>query len=233
MMESALHNSTQFKVKEIKIVNKFGQEADITNVFEELSIYDSIFSPVMSGSITITDSVAMSSDLEFDGAEAILIHIIKHESIPVLNFKKAFRIYKQKNRQNRGLNSEAHVLYFVSDEFIYSEQRRVNQSYEDTYSNIASKIMSEYIKPPLESKATVFHKSVGLKKVVIPNLRPLEAIEWCSKRATDARKSPNFIFFENAFGFMFWSLSEVLTVPSQFTVKIEMKNDQIKNLKMS
>lgn len=220
----ALHNSTQFKIKEIKIVNKYGQEADVSEIYEELNIYDSMFSPVMSGSITITDSVAMSADLKFDGAEAILIHIIKDESIPVMNFKKAFRIYKQKDRQNRGLNSEAHVLYFVSDEFLYSEQRRVNQYYEDTYSNIASKIMSEYIKPPA-SKSAVFQPSVGLKKVVIPNLRPLEALEWCAKRATDSKQSPNFIFFENTYGFMFWSLSEVLKLEPQFKIKIEMKNE--------
>jgi hypothetical protein len=165
----------------------------------------------MSGNIMIQDSVAMSADLRFDGAESILIHIIKDESLSIFNFKKAFRIYKQKNRQNVGLNSEVHVLYFVSDEFMYSEQRRVNQSYEDTYSNIAAKIMDEYLKPP-QSKLRLFDQSVGLKKVVIPNLRPLEALEWCAKRATDAKLSPNFVFFENVLGFNFASLSMMLPV---------------------
>ncbi len=218
-----LYNSTQFKVVEIKIVTKYGTTVDISKIYEELNIFESMLSPVMSGNIMILDSVAMSAKLKFDGAESILIHIIKDESLSIYNFKKAFRIYKQSNRQNRGLNSETHVLHFVSDEFIYSEQRRVNQSYEDTYSNIASKIMDEYLKPP-QSKLRLFDPSVGLKKIVVPNLRPLEALEWCAKRATDAKQSPNFIFFENVYGFNFASLSKLLPVDYGKEIKIEMKN---------
>jgi hypothetical protein len=166
----------------------------------------------------------MSATLKFDGAESILIHIIKDDSVPTLNFKKSFRIYKQKNRQNRGLNSELHVLYFVSDEFMYSEQRRVNQYYEATYSEIAQKILTEYIKPP-SSKIQDFDASLGLKKIVVPNLRPLEAIEWCAKRATDSNKSPNFVFYEDVFGFRFVSLSKLLSFSPQFKITIEMKNE--------
>lgn len=218
-----LYNSTQFKVVEIKLVTKYGTVVDISKVYEELNIFESMLSPVMSGSIMIQDSVAMSADLRFDGAESILIHIIKDESLSIYNFKKAFRIYKQKNRQNIGLNSESHVLYFVSDEFMYSEQRRVNQSYEDTYSNIAAKIMDEYVKPP-QSKLRLYDQSVGLKKVVIPNLRPLEALEWCAKRATDAKQSPNFVFFENVYGFNFASLSMLLPVDYNNDIHIVLKN---------
>lgn len=219
----SLFNATQFKVVEIKIVTKYGTIVDVSKVYEELNIFESILSPTLSGSIMIQDSVAMSADLRFDGAEAILIHIIKDESMPLFNLKKSFRIYKQKNRENIGLNSEVHVLYFASDELLYSEQRRVNQSYEDTYSNIASKILDEYIKPP-ESKISIIKPSVGLKKVVIPNLRPLEAMEWCAKRATDAKQSPNFVFFENVYGFNFTSLSSMLPVDYGLKVQFVLKN---------
>jgi hypothetical protein len=220
----ALFNSTQFEVKEIKIITKRGTEVDVSKVYEELNIYDSMFSTAMSGNISILDSVAMSATLKFDGAESILIHIIKDESISILNFKKSFRIYKQKNRQNRGLNSEMHVLYFVSDEFIYSEQKKVNQYYEGTYSEIAQKILGEYVKPP-SSKLQTFEPSLGLKKIVVPNLRPLEAIEWCAKRSTDFNKSPNFVFYEDVFGFRFATLSKLLSFPPQFAIKIELKNE--------
>jgi hypothetical protein len=66
---------------------------------------------------------------------------------------------------------------------------------------------------------------LGLKKIVVPNLRPLEAIEWCAKRATDSNKSPNFVFYEDVFGFRFVSLSKLLSFSPQFKITIEMKNE--------
>jgi hypothetical protein len=66
--------------------------------------------------------------------------------------------------------------------------------------------------------------SSGIQKIVIPNLRPLEAIEWCAKRALDSKQSPNFMFFQNVAGFNFATLSTLLTQPAILDVTYETKN---------
>jgi hypothetical protein len=219
-----LKDSQEFKIEELVIVTKSGDGIDISNIYEEINLYDSIFMPVISGKILIRDSIGLSSRLIFDGSESLLIHITKSPKFPFATYKKAFRIYKQTDRREEGLNSEYYVLNFVSDELLYSDQLKVNQSYTGTYSDIADKIMRDYLKVPKSKLDGIYEPSVGVKKVVIPNLTPLQALEWCAKRALDQKNSPNFLFFESVMGFNFCRLSTLLNLPDVLDIKIELKN---------
>ena len=143
-MDFQIQKSTQFKINELVLVTK-GGAIDITPIFEEISIFDSLLMPVMSGNILISDSLALSNKLSFDGSESILIDISKDANSDIANFKKAFRIYKQSDRKTEGLN-EKYVLHFVADEFMYSDQQRVNQSFNLTYSEAVEKILNNYLK---------------------------------------------------------------------------------------
>ncbi len=223
-MSFGVTKSTQFKVKELTIVTKDGSNLDIREIYEELNIHDSLFMPIMSGSVLIKDSIGLSSKLLFDGSEALLIEIVKDENSDIADFKKAFRIYGQTNRINDGQNSETYLLKFASDELIFSDQQRINQSYEDIYSEIIKKILSNYLKVPENQLGGTYDKTVGIRKIVVPNLRPLEAIEWCAKRSVDASNSPNFLFFQNITGYNFASLTTLVTLPEILDIKFEPKN---------
>ena len=222
-MSFELQKSTQFKINELAIATKAGK-IDISSVYEELNIFDSLFMPVMSGNILLKDSIGLSGKLLFDGSESLLIDIAKDENSDINTFKKAFRIYKQSDRQNDGQGSETYLLNFVSDELLYSDQQRVNQGYNLTYSQVVERIMVDYLKLPSNQLGGVYDVSSGIRKVVIPNLRPLEAIEWCAKRAVDSRQSPNFMFFQNLTGYNFATLSRLLTQQEILDIKFEAKH---------
>ena len=38
---------------------------------------------------------------------------------------------------------------------------------------------------------------MGIRKAILPKMKPLDAITWCAKRALDENYRPNFLFFEN------------------------------------
>lgn len=218
--------STGFSVNELVVVTK-GGPVDITSIYEEINIFDSVLSPVMTGTILITDAIGLSDKLLFDGSESVLIHITKSSEMEdVASFKKAFRIYKQSDRKNQGLNSEVYVLHFCSDELMYSDQQKINQAYEDSYGKIVSRILIDYLKVPNNSLNGIFEDTFGIKKVVIPNLKPLDAIDWCAKRSVDSNQSPNYVFFENATGFNYVTLSKLLTQDSILDIKFDAKNLQ-------
>lgn len=223
-MDFSVKNSLQFKIKQLAVVTKTGDILDISQMYEEISIFDSMFSPVISGNILITDSVGLSSKLFFDGSEALLIEIDKDENSDIASFKKSLRIYKQSERKNRGLNAESYVLYFVSDELFYSDQQRINQSFQTTYSGVAEKILLNYLSVAENNLGGVFDVSYGIRDIKIPNMRPLEAIEWCSKRAVDVNLAPNFMFFQNMNGFNFATLSNLLNKEDIMNIKFEAKN---------
>jgi hypothetical protein len=222
-MSLEVGKSTQFKVNELVVVTKAGN-IDVSLIYEELNIFDSMFTPVMNGNILIKDSIGLSGKLLFDGSESLLIDISKDENSDIGNFHKAFRIYKQSDRKNEGLNSESYLLHFVSNELMFSDQQRINQSYENTYAKIVEKILVDYLKVPPNNLQGFINPTLGLKKIVIPNLRPLEAIEWCAKRSIDASQSPNFVFFQNLVGYNFVSLSTLLIQPEVLDIKFEPKN---------
>lgn len=218
-----LLKSTQFQIVEMVLVTK-GGKIDISGLCKEINIFDTMFLSVMSGNIFINDSIGISSKLLFDGSESLLMHIKKDESSDILDFKRAFRIYKQTNRTLVNPNLESYVLHFTSDELIYSDQQRINQSYETNYSKIVERILVDYLKVPENNLGGIYEFSSGIQKVVIPNLRPLEAIEWCAKRALDTNQSPNFMFFQNITGFNFATLSTLLTQPAILDISYKTKN---------
>jgi hypothetical protein len=223
-----IKNSNQFTINELVIVTKGGR-IDISTIYAELNIFDSVFMPVMSGNILITDSLGLSGKLLFDGSESILIDISKFDSSDsVASFKKAFRIYKQSKRFNNTQNAESYILHFVSDELIFSDQNLINQSYENTYSEIIKNIMEDYLQVSKNNLEGIYSDSSGIKNIVIPNLSPLDAILWCTKRATDLKQSPNFMFFQNKTGYNFVSLSSLL--PQSEILDIQFITKNLKNI---
>jgi len=218
-----LKKSTQFHINELVLVTK-GGNIDISKIYEEINIFDSLLSPVMTGNILIKDSNGLSTKLIFDGSESLLIDIAKDKNSDIAAFKKAFRIYKQSDRINDGQTSETFILNFVSDELMYSDQQKITQSYELTYTQVVEKILLDYLKISKNNTGGVFDVSYGIRKLTIPNLRPLDAIEWCAKRAVDINQSPNFMFYQNVLGYNFVSLSNLLTKKDILDINFSAKN---------
>ena len=73
-MTLEVKKSTQFEIRELTLVVK-GGSIDITKIFEEINLYDSLFLPVISGNILIRDAIGLSGKLLFDGSEVLLVDI--------------------------------------------------------------------------------------------------------------------------------------------------------------
>ena len=221
MSEYNLKQATDFDIRELTIVTNRGP-FDLRGMFQELNIFDSVLSPCMTGNLLIVDSLGLSESLLLDGTEILLIDIEKGDGLEPL--KKRFRVFSQKNRNQYNQTSEAYVLMFASEEFILSEQQRVSQHYEDTYSEIMYSILQDYLKPANGKLGGNFDDSLGLTSVVIPFLKPFDAINWCAKRAIGTNDKPNFVFFENLDGFNICSLDTIIESDSIMELVFSPKN---------
>ena len=92
-MSFGIKQSTQFKINRLSINSKFGS-FDLSSIFEELNIFDSVLTPCMSGNILIKDSVGLAKKLLFDGSEFIDIDISKDSERLGTNINKTFRVFK-------------------------------------------------------------------------------------------------------------------------------------------
>jgi hypothetical protein len=227
-----IKQSSQFKITELAIITKLGK-FDIGSIFDELNIFDSMLMPSISGNIVVRDGIGLSEKLYFDGSDYISINISKSGEGELTNFKRTFRIYKQTDRKNINQSSEMYVLHFVSEEFIYSLQQKINQSFTGTYNESVAVILEKYLKvPPDANKIALLEPTQGIHSFIIPNLSPFDALKWVAFRAVDSANLPNYLFFQNKYGYNFVSLSTLISKATiadiNFNPKNLGKNTQIK-----
>jgi hypothetical protein len=205
MSDNASIVTTGFEIISLDIFLKNGQEISLKGLYQEINLYDSVFSHCLTGNILITDSIGLINNLQFDGQEGILIRIGKTKEEII--FQQSYRIHKLSNRKNINQNSEMYVLHFISDEYIFSAQQRVHQVFTNsTYTQMVVQLLANY----LGVDKMVLHDSEGLHTKQMPNMTPLDTVAWISKRALDKNKSPSFLFFQNRYGYNFVSLNELV-----------------------
>ena len=225
--------STQFEIKKLAITNRDGSKGfDIKGVFEELSIFDNIMMPCMSGNIVIKDAVGLASKINFDGTEYLEIDIIKDlQNSDSMFFKKRFVIYKLTDRKELTQRSEIYTLHFVSEEFVLSEQKKLKQSYKGTYYDMVVKILNDHLKVPFEtildgksSGIANIEPTKGLHTYVVPNLTPFQTIEYISKVAINNSGTPDYLFWQTQLGYNFMSLATLLSYDAFYDITVGVKN---------
>lgn len=233
-MDRDYFKSTGFRIKELKISTKDNVELDITQLYEEINIFDSVFQPCISGNILIRDSSGLIHDLLLDGNEFLLVNIGKNED-DELSIKRSFRIFKLTDRKIINFTSESYIMHFVSEEYLQSVVTKVCRTFTNlTVSEIARYILTNYMGAP-ESKirSDSFDKSLGVKQLDIPTVPPIDVITDLAKIAIDEKGTPGFLFFENLFGYNFTSLRTLLERGSLFNINFNPKNLALDNKQVS
>lgn len=210
-----INQSTQFVIEKLYIHDKEETlNLDVSGIYEEINIFDSILFPCMSGNIVIRDAVGLSTKLNFDGNQYITLEISKdidYDFSAERFNQKRFVIWKQTDRKDINQSSEMYTLHFVSEEFLLSAQKKVRQSYKGTYSEIVQKILTDHLKLP-NSTPFIGHiePSKGIHNVIIPNKTPFDAINFLAKKAVNERGLSDYVFFQTRYGYNFISLSSLV-----------------------
>lgn len=231
---TTLVQTTQFSIKELHLIlpgqsNRF----DLSSVFQELNLFDNIFTPCVSGNILITDAYNLVEKFKFDGNEKIKIQIDKgSEATRAFRYEKEFVIYKMTNMKNLNLTSKSYILHFCSEEFILSEQKKISQNYNTSYSEAVETILNDFLKVPSESPRSgkagigVMYPTSGPKDFIIPTITPFDAINWITKRSVSTNyQTPSYVFYETAqMGYNFAPIDYLMELPSRFEINFKPKN---------
>jgi hypothetical protein len=227
MAQFNLKQSTQVTIRKIDLISNIGT-LDITAIFEELNIFDTVFFPAMSGNILIVDSNNLSGQIDFKSC-FLSVELSKGEETDGPTYmKKTFRIYNQANRSIKNPSTEFYTLHFVSQELIESltytkDNKQVSQFFEGSYSDAANIIVNNFLQIP-QNKIGIIQQTKGLHSFTIPNLSPFDAIDWLILRSITFDDLPDYLFFENRVGYNFVSLSYLLGRPTIETINFDIKN---------
>jgi len=231
MSEFYLTQTTEYRVKELSLVLSNGERFDISSIFEEINLFDNIFMPCFSANIMIIDSINLFEKLRLNGDEKVFVHLDKTENGPnSFEYKKEFTIYTITNRTSITPTSQVYTLNLANPDFLYSLQKRVNQTYKGTYSEIVSKILVDHLRVP-KAVASGGKSGFGsifptnrVQELIIPSMTPFEAIRLLTKRSTSKNNLPDYVFYESPVGYNFAPISELMTYDPSFEINFNPKN---------
>ena len=214
-----MRNNLSYTIKRLEIETK-ATIFNITDKFQSLVFHDSIFSPTMTGSVVIKDSIGFSEKFKSDGTETLIVHLEKMDCSQT--FKKLFTLYTNRGGNRSVDNTQQSVLTFASPEYLLSMKRKVFSTYKKTYSDIVNSILLKELE--VKENELKITNSLGMHDVVFSNKSPFSCIMECTKKAIDEYDSATFLFFENKYGFHFTSLAKIAKKSPNFVYDYNPKN---------
>ena len=201
--------------REVETGDLFHQ--DIRNILLSFEIKEDIFSHYITGRVTVQDTQDVRTMLPITGLERLNVkfntpgcpgyNAVEEEGHP-------FQIYKIESVARDGASgrSQAYDIYFCSQELYYNGIHRVSKAYSG---QIELAVDDIFHSPTfLNSKKRLnYEPTASSDKVVVPNMKPLQAIKWLSSRAKSQKyKNAGYVFYETSEGYFFRSIESMLAV---------------------
>jgi len=208
-----------YDLKNIFLHNHFGEVIDIKNLVQELNIYESIYKNALTGSVVIIDAQNLIAKLEIQGTERISFTLRTPGAIDdrsIINASETtghpFHVYKITDRKQLAPGTLLYTLHFGSREFMRNLRTKVSQAYDGRLDRAVHQIMLD--ENYLDSKKELTFEPCGNSdKVVIPNLRPFDAINLIANKSLPEKSSGvGYYFYETTKGFHFRSWDNMISV---------------------
>lgn len=232
-LDETVVNVSGLEINKCTVVSAGPTFIDFKYSILEINYYEDIFSNGVSGSLVINDSTGSHNKLSWCGDEFLLLEINKPTSknekdkdtkrFPPL--KGIFRIFSTESRHLTGREyNENFILHFCSEEMFLSSRMKLSKSYKNMkISDIVIDIAVNVLKIPKKKlgydsktkKYSNIEETFGKRDIVIPNMRPLEAINWLSTMAISSGShgglegGATFLFYGNRYGWYFKSLLKI------------------------
>ena len=213
--DNKLLQQDDFRHTGVRIYNYKGDFEDITDNVISIEIFESIHNSTLTGTLTFGDVNSMVERMPIIGKEFLEFKVrtpveFAGEYGGEINaVKQKFCVYKISVLEQTSPRNQLVQLAFCSMEMLRNSRVRVSQAFDGSYDKAVQQIFKS--KTILNSTKPLFLERTRLnQKVVVPNLRPIDAIKMFSGRALSTiSNSASFMFFETTQGFHFRSLDSM------------------------
>lgn len=195
-------------IDKVQIITQKGFYQDITAQILTIQFYEDIFSPFITGSIILKESLDLANLFPFIGEEYVDIEITT-PTLKDTSIKGKYYIYKMTDREILGDRNIIYQLHFISVEAIADLNKKISK----TFGNKVSQLIEPFVKDKtigLESTKNVVVENTNNNIKYISNYwSPIKNIMFLTNNALNQNRTPNFVFFENRDGFYFISLESL------------------------
>ena len=214
-------------IEKIEIVSNNGFYQDVTNQVRVIEIYEDLFSPFISGSLTFKDSLDLPNLFPFTGEEYVNLKIRtpsydKKEMI----IEDQFYLYRMSDRDMVGDRNLIYQLHFISREGLVDMNKKVSFAFQGKISEIAKLIVKDVVNGLESTKSFNSEETPNTTKFISNWWSPVKAINYAADTATNNNQAANYLFFENRYGFNFMSMEALYSsdVYQQFTYDAYMRD---------
>lgn len=206
--QRAVRFAGDVSIDKVKIVTRNGMAQDITAQVIAIQVFEDIFSPFITGSLIVRESLDLINLFPFAGEEVVELEI----STPSLengNIKGTYYIYKLTDRELLGEKSVVYQLHFISPEAIVDMNKKVSRVFGDKPETIVQYLSTDEINGLQTKKKLVVEPTNNTIKYISNFWSPIKAIQFATSAAVNSNNSPSYVFFENRDGFNFVSLENL------------------------
>jgi len=206
-----LRSGGEFNIIQADLVLSTGKVVGLTASIMGLSIFEGINQLTVTGTMTIQDAFNLASFGPIIGQEYLML------KIATPNFRggentidyttNPFMVTSIDDRVNIGNGVQASTMSFCSREFVINQRARVKRTLTGSYSDIVETML----KTDLDSnKKRNIEPSADNKKIIAPNIKPLDVIAIATKNAVSKKfNQSTYFFWESTSGFNFRTLGNM------------------------
>ena len=217
MSDYKLQSARQYYISSVILSSDVNNDYfDLLNIYDRIVIYESMTHTFIQGKIDITDTNGLIESLPIIGEEKIVFKIKKLAN-DTDYFEVVGHVYKISNRvREEGKKGvEKYTLEFINPIALINQTQRVSKTYESKISSSIEDVYKNFLGLDLE-KLTI-EKTFKKIKINIPNLKPVEAINFLSKFSYSRNfknRNPfntSYRFYQTREGYFYQSLEKTIT----------------------
>jgi hypothetical protein len=192
----------------VRIITPSGFYQDIGGQVITVQMYEDLFSPFISGSLIVKESLDLINLFPFIGEEYLELEI-RTPTLQKNNIKGTFYIYKLSNRELIGDRSVVYQLHFISIEALSDLNKKISQTFTGKVSDLVEQFVSGRTNGLESIKPFNIEPTINSTKYTSNFWSPVQNIMYLADTAINVNKTPDYIFFQNRDGFYFVSLESL------------------------
>jgi len=198
-MASNTSQSQQYKITEAVIsADRFlSAEYDVRTSIVELNIFETLDKPYITGQLVIVDDKGLFDFINFNGTERLKITIasVTNDLEPVMERGFIMTGVEQSRKANESGRTSVLTITLMDEHAFYSRSKRVSKSFRGKIDDIIVKLIASEMEKDVDLSYSQGISPVQQNiKGIIPNLNPIDAAIWLTKRASTINGCPYFIY---------------------------------------
>lgn len=167
---------------------------DIKNFVTDIDLFESINKPYMTGTLVFVDDKMMFSLINFQGIETITLEL----RLPEKEFKSIVRTFyiDRVVKNSRANDTESVIMLHLTEDIGFVSQFiNINRAFKGRGSEIISTVFKDYFKKDITIvDAENVIEAQEPFQVVVPNLNPIQTVEWVKDRITADNGAPYYLY---------------------------------------